>query len=122
MYDAALAPCGLTSTQLGALDALSDLGSATVRQLAEINGHEQSVTWRGLQPLLRRGLIQRAPTTDRADLYELTEAGAALLETALTHWRLVQDRVLAAVGDDVDRLSAVVDKLEGVGPAVSLAE
>jgi DNA-binding MarR family transcriptional regulator len=122
MYDAALAPCGLTSTQLGALDALSDLGSATVRQLAEINGHEQSVTWRGLQPLLRRGLVHRAPTTDRADLYELTEAGAALLETALIHWRVVQDRVLAAVGDDVNRFSAMIDKLDGIEAAAPAAE
>lgn len=122
MYDAALAPCGLTSTQLGALDALSDLASATVRQLAEINGHEQSVTWRGLQPLLRRALIRRAPSSDRADLYELTEAGAELLQTALTHWRVVQDRVLAAVGDDVDRLSAMIDTLDGLDSTVSAAE
>ena len=38
LYDEALAPCGLTSMQLGTLDALADHGPSTLTQLAEING------------------------------------------------------------------------------------
>ena len=112
IYDEALASCGLTSMQLGTLDALSDMGSATLAQIAEIGGHERTATWRGLQPLIRRGLVRQAAKAQRAGRYEITQEGAALLATALVLWRDVQDRVVAALGDNLDQLSAKVEALD----------
>ena len=114
LYDEALAPCDLTSTQLGTLDALSDMGASTLTALAEAGGHERSATWRGLQPLIRRGLVRQAPGAERPARYEISEAGAALLETALGYWKVVQDRVVAELGDNVDHLSATVDQLDAM--------
>ena len=114
IYDEALAPCGLTSMQLGTLDALSDMGVATLTQLAESTGHERSATWRGLQPLITRGLVQRADAAGRADRYEISPAGSDLLAAAMILWRTVQDDVLAGLGDDAARLNAIVDKLDAL--------
>lgn len=114
IYDDALVSCGLTSMQLGTLDALSDMGSATLAQIAEVGGHERTATWRGLQPLIRRGLVRQAAKAARAGRYELTDEGAALLTSALVLWRDVQDRVLAELGDNLDQLSAKVETLEAL--------
>ncbi|HEV7386771.1 MAG TPA: MarR family winged helix-turn-helix transcriptional regulator [Phenylobacterium sp.] len=112
MYDEALAPAGLTSMQLGTLDTLSDMGPSTLSELADANSHERSATWRGLQPLIRRELVRRADTAKRPDRYEITPTGAALLDTALELWRVVQGRVVAELGDEAARLTAIADKLE----------
>jgi DNA-binding MarR family transcriptional regulator len=119
IYDEALAPCGLTSMQLGTLDTLSDLGASTLAKLAEVNSHEKSATWRGLQPLIRRDLVRRAAPLDRADRYEITPAGEALLAEALQRWRVVQDQVVAHLGADASRLTAIIDKLDGLAPGES---
>ncbi|HEY3812429.1 MAG TPA: MarR family winged helix-turn-helix transcriptional regulator [Caulobacteraceae bacterium] len=112
LYDEALAPCGLTSVQLATLDALSDLGSCTLDQISDLNGHERSATWRGLQPLIRKGLVRQAERAGRAGRYELTPEGAELLKAAIERWRVIQTEVVAQAGADVDRLIATVDKLE----------
>jgi DNA-binding MarR family transcriptional regulator len=113
LYDEALAPCGLTSVQLATLDALSDLGPCTLDQISELNGHERSATWRGLQPLIRKGVVQPAERAGRAGRYELTPEGSDLLKAAIERWRVIQTEVLAEAGADVDRLIAKVDKLDG---------
>ena len=112
IYDEALAPCGLTSMQLGTLDTLSDMGPSTLAELADANSHERSATWRGLQPLIRRDLVRRADGAKRPDRYEITEDGAALLVTALDLWRVVQGRVVAELGEEAAQLTAIADKLE----------
>jgi DNA-binding MarR family transcriptional regulator len=114
LYDEALAPCGLTSMQLGTLDALADFGPSTLAKLAELNSHEKSATWRGLQPLIRRELVRRADTLGRADSYEITPAGQALLGEALELWKGVQGRVVEFLGEDAARLTLIADKLEGL--------
>lgn len=114
LYDDALAPCGLTSMQLGTLDSLADHGPMTVARLAAINSHERSATWRGLQPLLRRGVVRRAETGGKADRYEITGAGRALLQEALALWKDVQGRVVDYLGDDARRLTLIADKLDAL--------
>jgi DNA-binding MarR family transcriptional regulator len=115
LYDEALAPCGVTSVQLGALDALADYGPCTLDRIAETNGHERSATWRGLQPLIRKGLVRQAEASGRAGRYELTAEGADLLKVAIERWRVIQNQVLAEAGEDVERLTAAVEKLDEAG-------
>lgn len=112
IYDDALAPSGLTTVQLGTLDALSDMGPSTLAQIAEVNGHEKSATWRGLQPLIRRSLVRQAQSSGRAGRYEISETGIEVLKTALEHWRVVQARVVARLGPEIDGLSSKLDALE----------
>ena len=117
IYDEALAPAGLTSMQLGTLDTLSDMGPSTLAELADANSHERSATWRGLQPLIRRDLVRRAEGAKRPDRYEITPEGAILLASALELWRIVQGRVVAELGDEAARLTAIADKLESLESA-----
>ena len=112
LYDEALAPCGLTSVQLATLDALSDHGPCTLDQIAELDGHERSATWRGLQPLIRTGVVRQADRAGRAGRYELTPEGAELLKAAIERWRVIQAEVVAQVGPDIDRLASAVDHIE----------
>jgi DNA-binding MarR family transcriptional regulator len=114
LYDEALAPVGLTSIQLGTLDSLADFGPCTLAKVAELNSHEKSAAWRGLQPLIRRELVRRADTAGRADSYEITSAGQALLTEALDLWKGVQGRVVAHLGEDAARLTLIADSLEGL--------
>jgi DNA-binding MarR family transcriptional regulator len=114
LYDEALAPCGLTSMQLGTLDSLADHGPMTVTRMATINSHERSATWRGLQPLIRRGVVGRAETGGRADCYEITPAGRALLSQALELWKGVQGRVVDYLGEDAQRLTLIADRLDAL--------
>lgn len=114
IYDEALAPSGLTSVQLGTLDALSDMGPCTLAQIAEANGHEKSATWRGLQPLIRKSLVRQSQTPGRAGRYEISETGAEVLGTALEHWRVVQAKVVAELGPEVEGLVSKLDSLEAV--------
>ncbi|MBS0334333.1 MAG: winged helix-turn-helix transcriptional regulator [Proteobacteria bacterium] len=114
LYDEALAPCGLTSMQLGTLDSLADHGPMTVTRMASINSHERSATWRGLQPLIRRGVVRRAETGGRADRYEITAQGRALLTEALELWKGVQGRVVEHLGEDAARLTLIADKLDAL--------
>jgi DNA-binding MarR family transcriptional regulator len=114
IYDEALAPAGLTSMQLGTLDSLSDLGEATLTRLAEETGHERSATWRGLQPLIAKGYVVRADPSGRADRYRISPEGKAKLDEAMVLWRTVQGNVLATLGDDAARLTAMVDKLDAL--------
>jgi DNA-binding MarR family transcriptional regulator len=112
LYDEALAPVGLTSMQLGTLDGLADFGPCTLAKLAELGSHEKSAAWRGLQPLIRRELVRRADVVGRADSYEITPAGQALLGEALELWKGVQGRVVAHLGEDAVRLTLIADELE----------
>lgn len=114
LYDEALAPVGLTSMQLGTLDSLGDFGPCTLARLAELNSHEKSATWRGLQPLIKRGLVRRADTAGRADSYEITPTGQDVLREGLALWTGVQGQVVAHLGEDAARLTLIADSLEGL--------
>ncbi len=111
LYDDALAPTGLTAVQFGTLGTLASMGPSALAQIAEATGHERTVTWRGLQPLIQRGLVRRVEGSGRAGRYEISAAGTELHDIAHRHWQAVQDRVLAALGQDVDGLTAKVAAL-----------
>ena len=113
LYDDALAPAGLTAVQFGTLGTLATMGPTTLARIAEATGHERTVAWRGLQLLIRRSLVRRVEGVGRAGRYEVSETGTEALEVARKHWQAVQDRVLAALGDEVDGLTGKVAELGG---------
>ena len=118
VYDAALAPSGLKVMQLETLDTLMDFAPATLSRIAEANRHERSAVWRGLQPLIKRGLVRLAAEPDgRQDRYELTDAGRAAFEEGVRLWRGAQDRVLAQLGPDHAHLMTIVGKIDAIGKA-----
>jgi DNA-binding MarR family transcriptional regulator len=102
MYDKALAPVGLKSSQYGILSELHSRGARlpTVRELAEELVMDRSTLGQNLRPLVRDELITLLtdPNDRRIRLIALTKAGIAKLNEGAKYWRIAQDRFEATFG------------------------
>ena len=116
LYDEALAPAGLTTTQFAVLRTLERLGPSSVTALAHATGHERSAMTRNLGPLQRAKLVEIAPAEDpRSRAVSLTAAGVTAIRRAEPGWEAVQARVAAELGDDSPRLLALLARVEAIG-------
>jgi DNA-binding MarR family transcriptional regulator len=116
LYDEALAPAGLTTTQFAVLRTLERLGPSSVTALAHATGHERSAMTRNLGPLARAKLVEIAPAADpRSRAVSLTADGVAAIRRAEPGWESVQARVAAELGDDSSRLLALLARVEAIG-------
>jgi DNA-binding MarR family transcriptional regulator len=103
LYDAALAPCGLRSTQFAMLDAIDYRASAppTLRELAEALVMDASTIGQNLRPLERDGLI--ALGQDAADRrrrhVKLTKKGRLRLTAARPLWNDAQASFESSFGE-----------------------
>jgi DNA-binding MarR family transcriptional regulator len=96
MYDAALAPSGLRSTQFSILVELNNRRDRppTIGDLAEALVMDSSTTGQNLRPLEREGLLKLRPDDQdrRRKCVVLTKKGAARLVAALPLWEEAQGR------------------------------
>ncbi len=102
LYNAALAPVGISVNQYAMLVRTGRSGPCSIRELAATLVMDRSTLGHLLRPLEARGLVVLAasPADRRRRLLSLTPAGAALLETARPHWAAAQHRFAAAYGHD----------------------
>ena len=109
MYDAALAPHGLTVTQYAALVAIARAeGALAVADLAQRLQMDRTTTSRLVGPLERAGLVARVDgrkargESMRGDArmrpLQLTAKGERRLRSATPAWQDVQSRVDALLG------------------------
>ncbi|MFT4038154.1 MAG: MarR family winged helix-turn-helix transcriptional regulator [Thermomicrobiales bacterium] len=114
VYDEALAPSGLLTTQYALLSTLARAGEPLLHSaLAEVQLMAPATLSRNLKPLQRDGLITVAPGEDRRTRYvALTPAGEAALEAARPLWRAVQAQVQAMAGGD--RFEALIAELQAL--------
>lgn len=106
--DRALAPLGLTTSQLGLMALIAVTDDDTMGALATRAGLEQSTLSRNLRTLEAEGLIEIVTTeTDlRRRAVWLTETGARRLEAALPAWRHAQAQIAACLSPaEVKRLA-----------------
>lgn len=107
LYDEALRPSGLATTQYALLSTLSRAGRPLPHgELAAMQEMAGTTLSRTLKPLARDGLVSVAAGEDRRTRYvAITAAGEAVLTHARPLWRSVQERVVAEVGEaGVERL------------------
>jgi DNA-binding MarR family transcriptional regulator len=99
LYDTALRPLKLRSTQLPILVATSRFGRVPLAALAERLGMDRTTLLRNVRPLLRRKLVEVVTEqgSRRAELRP-TPAGSALLARVLPGWRAAQASALESVG------------------------
>ena len=111
LYDEALRPSGLATTQYALLATLARAeGPLRHHQLAAAQVMDGTTLTRTLAPLARDGLVQIAPGSDRRTRYvSLTPDGEAALERARPLWRAAQDRIVAEAGDE--QIAALLDNL-----------
>ena len=109
LYDAALAPSGLKSTQYAIVTELARQAAQplTMQDLARLLVMDRSTLGHNLRPLERDGLVAlQAGVDDRRHRYVvLTHLGRSKLREARPHWQKAQDRLHAVVGSpQADRL------------------
>jgi len=103
--DRELAPCGLTTAQLGLLAQIAEAADDTLGALARRTGLEQSTLSRNLRTLEGEGLIEIAVVESdlRRRAVWLTETGARRLEAAIPVWRQAHARLAERLSPDLAR-------------------
>ena len=95
IYDDALRPTGLRTTQFTLLVAAQLRGEALISELADRLALERTSLTRELKLLEQRGLVSITPGEDRrARLVQVTGEGKRALAAAYPRWREAQSRVL----------------------------
>jgi DNA-binding MarR family transcriptional regulator len=114
VYDQALQPSGLLTTQYALLSTLARAGEPMLHSaLAEAQVMSPATLSRNLRPLQRDGLLRMTPGRDRRTRYvELTSAGHEALERARPLWRAVQAQVRETAG--VERIDLLVSELQNL--------
>jgi DNA-binding MarR family transcriptional regulator len=93
MYDAALAPAGIRSTQYSLLVAIGDRSDISVNDLANAMAMDRTTMGRNLRLLERDGLVViDVAESDRRRLdISLTRKGKTLLDGAYPLWKHAHD-------------------------------
>lgn len=103
LYDDALRPLGIQSSQLSVLVAVAMHGEAgaAIGQLARVLVMERTTLTRNLRPLQRAKWLHIEPSADdpRARVVRLTTAGRRMLQRAYPLWEEVTESIGNAVGD-----------------------
>jgi DNA-binding MarR family transcriptional regulator len=99
LYDTALAPSGIRSTQFALLTAIAKLQPVAISRVAEILVIDLTTMTRSLKLLQKEGLVQIAPRGARRQrLLTLTSKAEKALAAAVPLWREMQARFLAELG------------------------
>ena len=102
MYDGALRPSGLLSTQLPLLVTLMVTGSASITELAEKLLIDRTTVTRNLRPLQVQGLIDITLGEDRRTRnITLTDRGRNAVAKAMPLWEMTQARVAQELGPEL---------------------
>ena len=113
LYDEALLPTGLRSTQFAILVEVNRRAKAppTLQELATALVMDRSALGHTLRPLERDGLLaSESSAADRRRRHiVLTAAGVVKLRDALLHWRNAQRRFQRVIGEaEAERLRAML--------------
>jgi DNA-binding MarR family transcriptional regulator len=117
LYDDALAPSGLRSTQFTLLATVAASEVLTVTELAHALGMDRTTLARNLGPLERDHLVQvDAGADQRVRLVSLTDAGLERLRTAIPLRSAAQRRVVGTLGADTFR--QLLGALDAIGATI----
>jgi DNA-binding MarR family transcriptional regulator len=110
VYDRALEPAGIRTSQFSILARLLEEGPLSVTHLAGRLAMDRTTLARDLRPLERRGLVSVSVGHDRrVRLAALTPEGRRLVDDVRPVWRQVQRDVRTQLGPD--RVARLMDEL-----------
>ena len=121
LYDLALEPSGIRSTQFAILTAVAKFQPVSISRIGDILVLDPTTLTRSLRLLQKQGLLEISPrSTRRHRFLNLTDAGAKSLALAIPLWRKVQAEFLGLMGgeswkgfrDELERLSKLAVDLE----------
>ncbi len=100
LYEQALRPLGLRSTQFTVLQVLSRAGEVSQGQLGEMLAMDSTTLTRTLEIMSRQGWITERRGEDRRERWlRLAKGGKTQLNRALPVWEKVQSRLRRQLGD-----------------------
>jgi DNA-binding MarR family transcriptional regulator len=99
LFDEALQPSGLRSTQLVILIAIQLQRQVGLVALARDLVLDRSTLTRNLQPLIAQGLVAKVGENVRHKLVCLTDAGRKRLKEAVPLWAAAQNRFVSRLGE-----------------------
>jgi DNA-binding MarR family transcriptional regulator len=119
VYDEALRPLGVQSSQLTLLVAVAEFGEsgASLGALADALVMDRTTLTRNVRPLEKSGWLRiaRAPEDRRSRIALLTRSGERLIEAALPLWERAQKHVYQALGArDTEALRTELERLVAV--------
>jgi DNA-binding MarR family transcriptional regulator len=110
VYDRALDPAGIRTSQFSILARLLEEGPLSVTHLAGRLAMDRTTLARDLRPLERRGLVSVTVGSDRrVRMAALTAAGHRLVDEVRPLWKEVQRDVRGELG--YDRVARLMDEL-----------
>lgn len=113
LYDAALAPLGITIGQFSQLRNIRSLQPVSLTDLARRLELDRSTVGRNTKVLEKMGLVQPAAAEDqRESAVVLTAEGEALLDRATPLWEAQQRRIEERLGPDTfERVAELLDTI-----------
>jgi DNA-binding MarR family transcriptional regulator len=100
LYEEALRPLGLRSTQRTILQVLTIAGEVTQGRLGHILALDSTTLTRTLSTMARRGWIKKRRGDDRREWHiAISPQGKALFERTLPLWERAQAQVRKQLGD-----------------------
>ncbi len=116
LYETALRPLGLRTTQFTILQALALAGEVSQGQLGEMLAMDSTSLTRTLAIMRRQGWLAERPSKDRRERrLDLSSAGKAQLKRALPVWEKVQSRLGRRLGQQAwDDLLQLTHQVAGL--------
>ncbi len=117
VFDDALKPSGLYSTQFSLLAAISVMDSATISNLSQALIMDRTTLTRNLNPLQENGWVEVSPGEDRRTKnLSLTKSGKKVLGKAMVPWKQTQKQIVESLGkkrweDLMGQLTFAVNKV-----------
>src|SRR5215510_4707824 len=100
IYNQALRPYGLTTSQMNILVAISCLGEAKQQDVCQALHLEKSTLSRDVARMRSQGWLDDVPGTDgRTVLLRITPAGRRLVEEAIPAWQQAQAQATTLLGE-----------------------
>jgi DNA-binding MarR family transcriptional regulator len=117
IYDTALRPFGIKSTQFSLLVTVHAMQGATVSRIADRINVDRTTLTRNLSLLEASGLIETARGDDlRERMISVTEKGDAVLVAAFPIWSATQRRLTSKMGNQ--SVASLMGGLKAVAAAV----
>jgi DNA-binding MarR family transcriptional regulator len=119
IYDAALAPTGVSITQLSVLRVIARLPNETMARIAEALEMDRTTFYRAVTPMLRDGWLKPSEGADaRSKSISFTIEGKRVLAQAEKQRKAVQKEVVSAYGNaassalfaDLEKLRATLTR------------
>ena len=100
LYDAALAPHGITTTQFALMRNIERAGAIVLNQLATLLVMDRTSLYRTIRSIEEAGWVSITDGPGKARLAQITDAGRAMLRAAEPDWEDLQARIHGRLGED----------------------